>query len=141
MPEHRLSALLKESKITSAKLTDIYLTLLKRLDPTLLCFFFSSRRRHTRWPRDWSSDVCSSDLCGRDLRGHSRYGPAAARWHARSRDRDRARERRESHAQPASWFLLAVLDGVGDDMGDVLVGQGVRGLPALPFHPHQAGAP
>src|SRR6266508_6550625 len=26
-------------------------------------FFFSSRRRHTRWPRDWSSDVCSSDLC------------------------------------------------------------------------------
>src|SRR5437870_1075670 len=28
----------------------------------LSCFFFSSRRRHTRWPRDWSSDVCSSDL-------------------------------------------------------------------------------
>src|SRR5207253_7104280 len=28
----------------------------------LLSFFFSSRRRHTRWPRDWSSDVCSSDL-------------------------------------------------------------------------------
>src|SRR5439155_18251394 len=26
--------------------------------------FFSSRRRHTRWPRDWSSDVCSSDLEG-----------------------------------------------------------------------------
>src|SRR5690625_1949837 len=25
-------------------------------------FFFSSRRLHTRWPRDWSSDVCSSDL-------------------------------------------------------------------------------
>src|SRR5437870_13308199 len=28
----------------------------------LYFFFFSSRRRHTRWPRDWSSDVCSSDL-------------------------------------------------------------------------------
>src|SRR5690625_6541213 len=28
----------------------------------MCCFFFSSRRRHTRWPRDWSSDVCSSDL-------------------------------------------------------------------------------
>src|SRR6266487_6207102 len=30
-------------------------------------FFFSSRRRHTRWTGDWSSDVCSSDLatgCG-----------------------------------------------------------------------------
>src|SRR6266496_2719933 len=28
----------------------------------MLCFFFSSRRRHTRSLRDWSSDVCSSDL-------------------------------------------------------------------------------
>src|SRR5438067_3707111 len=27
-----------------------------------VCFFFSSRRRHTRSKRDWSSDVCSSDL-------------------------------------------------------------------------------
>src|SRR5699024_11966486 len=27
-------------------------------------FFFSSRRRHTRSKRDWSSDVCSSDLQG-----------------------------------------------------------------------------
>src|SRR5699024_3327746 len=33
--------------------------------PVLMCvlvFFFSSRRRHTRSKRDWSSDVCSSDL-------------------------------------------------------------------------------
>src|SRR5207249_7079165 len=29
-----------------------------------ICFFFSSRRRHTRSKRDWSSDVCSSDLIG-----------------------------------------------------------------------------
>src|SRR5699024_11485732 len=29
-------------------------------------FFFSSRRRHTRSKRDWSSDVCSSDLCKAD---------------------------------------------------------------------------
>src|SRR5690606_9227665 len=27
-------------------------------------FFFSSSRRHTRFSRDWSSDVCSSDLAG-----------------------------------------------------------------------------
>src|SRR5439155_11287900 len=38
----------------------------------------SSRRRHTRWPRDWSSDVCSSDLGGeplahKDLAGMVRY--------------------------------------------------------------------
>src|SRR5215208_2871513 len=32
-------------------------------------FFFSSRRRHTRWPRDWSSDVCSSDLVPPEERG------------------------------------------------------------------------
>src|SRR6266508_4932125 len=31
-------------------------------------FFLSSRRRHTRWPRDWSSDVCSSDLVGKPER-------------------------------------------------------------------------
>src|SRR5207249_7337206 len=42
------------------------------------CFFFSSRRRHTRSKRDWSSDVCSSDL---DLRrrGGPREPGAAAR--------------------------------------------------------------
>src|SRR6202048_5515313 len=28
----------------------------------IMMFFFSSRRRHTRSTRDWSSDVCSSDL-------------------------------------------------------------------------------
>src|SRR5690349_23488386 len=37
-------------------------------------FFFSSRRRHTRSLRDWSSDVCSSDL-----------EPAAAEDHAAAR--------------------------------------------------------
>src|SRR5690606_40084151 len=31
-------------------------------------FFFSSRRRHTRFSRDWSSDVCSSDLLALDQR-------------------------------------------------------------------------
>src|SRR5690348_5434902 len=30
--------------------------------PGKVLFFFSSRRRHTRWTGDWSSDVCSSDL-------------------------------------------------------------------------------
>src|SRR6266702_5310447 len=40
-------------------------------------FFFSSRRRHTRWPRDWSSDVCSSDLVA--LRGADEQGTLADR--------------------------------------------------------------
>src|SRR6266704_1175716 len=33
-------------------------------------FFFSSRRRHTRSKRDWSSDVCSSDLDGARIQVH-----------------------------------------------------------------------
>src|SRR5207253_1956111 len=37
-------------------------------------FFFSSRRRHTRWPRDWSSDVCSSDLFALCANHHCRWG-------------------------------------------------------------------
>ena len=37
LPAHRLSALIKERKITSSRLTDIYLTRIKRLDPQLLC--------------------------------------------------------------------------------------------------------
>src|SRR5260370_12339723 len=41
-------------------------------------FFFSSRRRHTRFKCDWSSDVCSSDLCaalGLPLAAQQRQGP------------------------------------------------------------------
>src|SRR5438067_13779190 len=37
-------------------------------------FFFSSRRRHTRSKRDWSSDVCSSDL---ELQGYLADYPAS----------------------------------------------------------------
>src|SRR5690349_25174922 len=40
-------------------------------------FFFSSRRRHTRSLRDWSSDVCSSDLSARQ--GESVYAARAPR--------------------------------------------------------------
>src|SRR5260370_22871980 len=37
----------------------------------LACFFFSSRRRHTRFKCDWSSDVCSSDLLAARSTAHS----------------------------------------------------------------------
>src|SRR5205809_3505261 len=42
-------------------------------------FFFSSRRRHTRCSRDWSSDVCSSDLSAGGSRGGTR--PRCSRSH------------------------------------------------------------
>src|SRR5215510_13685319 len=45
----------------------------------IFCFFFSSRRRHTRWPRDWSSDVCSSDLPGAPSRVATVEVPEAER--------------------------------------------------------------
>src|SRR5690606_40158317 len=54
-------------------------------------FFFSSRRRHTRFSRDWSSDVCSSDLfspssrCLRVFDHRRRSG-----WHPRCPSRRRA---------------------------------------------------
>src|SRR2546429_8515608 len=46
-------------------------------------FFFSSRRRHTRCSRDWSSDVCSSDL----FRGSASQKPIVAQgksWRKRA---------------------------------------------------------
>src|SRR5476651_2348154 len=44
-------------------------------------FFFSSRRRHTRYWRDWSSDVCSSDLSPtRSRRTTAMLGSSASPW-------------------------------------------------------------
>src|SRR5436305_8949193 len=41
----------------------------------LVCCFFSSRRRHTRCGRDWSSDVCSSDLAAPQPASQRRLHP------------------------------------------------------------------
>src|SRR3989449_5316161 len=93
-----------------------------------LFFFFSSRRRHTRCSRDWSSDVCSSDLGGGDrdgLRGPARRGvghrgaghgrpgvrPARALWAAAraSGDGDRGRpDRRDAPRQEGTCVDPAV---------------------------------
>src|SRR5690606_40443710 len=57
-------------------------------------FFFPSRRRHTSFSRDWSSDVCSSDLESEEARimhaadaGHERRERADDRHEAREHDR------------------------------------------------------
>src|SRR5699024_12133454 len=44
--------------------------------PLFFSFFFSSRRRHTRSKRDWSSDVCSSDLLA-----NRSSNSVHSRWH------------------------------------------------------------
>src|SRR5690606_40932923 len=66
-------------------------------------FFFSSRRRHTRFSRDWSSDVCSSDLVAGDGPQCSEPGaPQHGAWPGPPRkDRSSGRSRpetRRSHA-------------------------------------------
>src|SRR2546430_9063957 len=72
-----------------------------------LIFFFSSRRRHTRFDCDWSSDVCSSDLWARRAardpdggRCDDRAHRGARRRRLRRRDRARARERRGRRRRP-----------------------------------------
>src|SRR6266480_4946622 len=50
---------------------------------SIILFFFSSRRRHTRLTCDWSSDVCSSDLDGAlldDLEAHAHSEMARGAW-------------------------------------------------------------
>src|SRR5437764_10936924 len=59
--------------VYASKLSLTYIFTLSRHNITRLLlfnFFFSSRRRHTRYIGDWSSDVCSSDLPIRK-KGHS----------------------------------------------------------------------
>src|SRR5699024_12109777 len=63
-------------------------------------FFFSSRRRHTRSKRDWSSDVCSSDL---------RIGPApniATIYPASSKPEDILAA--DTYAAIRNWLYLDV---------------------------------
>src|SRR5690606_12543132 len=66
-------------------------------------FFFSSRRRHTRFSRDWSSDVCSSDLgdpCTRDG-----YRSSTPRFPRCSRADRRPSTSRTRWAEPAVHFM------------------------------------
>src|SRR5439155_17159206 len=75
----------------------------------LFFFFFSSRRRHTRWPRDWSSDVCSSDLSltrvhGARPEGHeSKTGAFYGAHLAVTAPRDRSEERRVGKECRSRW--------------------------------------
>src|SRR5437879_13392001 len=59
----------------------------------MVCFFFSSRRRHTRYIGDWSSDVCSSDL-------FCRLGSVAGEQRVLQR-----REHAPAHRELAPTFL------------------------------------
>src|SRR5439155_708517 len=70
--------------IRSATTTSCRAFSTSRVSRLILLLFFSSRRRHTSWPRDWSSDVCSSDLGGIVVLGgtHTSFLPEEGLEHA-----------------------------------------------------------
>src|SRR3712207_8334070 len=79
--------------------------------------FFSSRRRHTRYWRDWSSDVCSSDLSYLELAEHYGITILPARP---GKPRDKAKVEQSvllaerwilARLRNARFFSLAELDG------------------------------
>src|SRR5439155_16809725 len=74
----------------AARLQDLFCDLSAKCG--LLFFFFSSRRRHTRWPRDWSSDVCSSDLSEKRSSSVTRTATAITSWILRRTTRSHCRK-------------------------------------------------
>src|SRR5690606_30676473 len=68
---------------------------------TRRCFFLSSRRRHTSFSRDWSSDVCSSDLepvSSIDLWG-------LQRWIVNGRERNNPMPKWRTNARTAGFAI------------------------------------
>src|SRR3989442_6910505 len=73
-----------------------------------ILFFFSSRRRHTRCGRDWSSDVCSSDLSGNassrnSLTCSTESAPLENERASSRRRRGRSEERRVGKECRSRW--------------------------------------
>src|SRR6266481_1079498 len=95
----------------------------------VICFFFSSRRRHTRWNCDWSSDVCSSDLRARERLEELGYEVLV--FHATGAGGQ------SLEALVHGGFLAGVLDTTTTELADELVG-GV--LSAGPDRLEAAGA-
>src|SRR2546422_7293473 len=82
---------------------------------SLLFFFFSSRRRHTRCSRDWSSDVCSSDLTerGEQRRMDINHAPAKPRDRGGRNPLQVTREHDEPGAAGGRHHLVRIV-GVRD---------------------------
>src|SRR5438445_9585491 len=70
-------------------------------------FFFSSRRRHTRYWRDWSSDVCSSDLLARQEGRRDPGDPPAAQGRYNPVHLITREERRIAPRRPLETVVLA----------------------------------
>ena len=72
-------------------------------------FFFSSRRRHTRYWRDWSSDVCSSDLVTTNTREQLISYPERSifSWHKTS---NLSHDLKQRDLFQVSWFATLLLE-------------------------------
>src|SRR5207253_7518047 len=79
-----------------------------------------SRRRHTSWPRDWSSDVCSSDLELTEIPNVGRVLNRSAAEGGPSRASDGLSTRPTSHLEQRAHRILVVdtLDGLGQEAAD-----------------------
>src|SRR5256884_686454 len=88
-------------------------------------FFFSSRRRHTRCSRDWSSDVCSSDL------GAEVASSDGQLRHAQRAARASVAEEASPLCMPlcADQFQLAEFGGVSEAVSDWALLTGHLGPP------------
>src|SRR5919112_3164482 len=103
-------------------------------------FFFSSRRRHTRYWRDWSSDVCSSDLlyidpaaAERGIRRFRDSGYEGERIGIISRDREDAKEVAENTGASAATGAAtgAVAGGLLGGLTGLLIGIGALAIPGI----------
>src|SRR5690606_267088 len=81
-------------------------------------FFFSSRRRHTRFSRDWSSDVCSSDLQRMDAAEEGGRAPGNRVSHDLEGGGP-VDQTGHDHRKPVVW--IAVVPPVLSDPGSLLI--------------------
>src|SRR2546430_6794705 len=105
----RENAYVAEAQLSMSELKNIS-------NSSYVIFFFSSRRRHTRFDCDWSSDVCSSDLFAHHRADHrERDGDLEAAENGRQRVRqpDLEERRRAAQAHRAREKDLLGLDEIG----------------------------
>src|SRR5690606_40254832 len=86
---------------------EVVRSVVRRFGGVAVGFFFSSRRRHTRFSRDWSSDVCSSDLCSHPPKLLNVTGPEtiSIRWVAEEFGRRMGRSPQFSHEEGSTSLL------------------------------------
>src|SRR2546429_6370713 len=105
-------------------------------------FFFSSRRRHTRCSRDWSSDVCSSDLRSVDAQLEMESSETRAARLGAERCRDRALEERGVAPGKKNAARLGAHIVFADESGFLLIPTVVRTWAPqgeTPIHRHRQG--